>query len=162
MNFTKLGTRELQYEAQELNARHASLIDDDDLEDWPSLFTENCLYKVISQENQARALPVAAIFCTSRGMLTDRVVSLRKANIYPAHGYRHILSTTRITAAEADVIHARTNYVVLRTRENGETTLYNAGQYIDEIVFADGALRFRSKIVVFDTSRVDTLMVRPI
>lgn len=162
MDFTRLAMRDLQYEAQALNARHAAMIDDDDLEEWPLLFVEDCLYRVISQENQARGMPVAAMFCDSRGMLVDRIVSLRRANIYPTHSYRHILSTTRILTTEPHVIHARTNYLVLRTRRDGTTTIYNAGQYIDQIVSIGGTLRFRSKIAVFDTNRIDTLMVRPV
>jgi anthranilate 1,2-dioxygenase small subunit len=58
-------------------------------------------------------------------MLIDRVVSLRRANIYPTHHYRHVLSTARITAVEPTLIRAQTSYVVFQTRNNGETTIYN-------------------------------------
>jgi anthranilate 1,2-dioxygenase small subunit len=156
---------DLRREVEDLVARHAELIDEDRLEEWPELFTEDCVYKIIARENVDRDLPIAAIFCDSRKMLVDRVVSLRQANIYPTHHYRHILSTTRMDAPEAGsgLIKARTNYVVFQTRNNGETSIYNAGRYLDEIVRdEDGVLRFKSKLAVFDTNRIDTLMVRPI
>ena len=161
------GAGDVRREVEDLVARHAELIDEDRLEEWPELFTEQCVYKIIARENVDRDLPIAAIFCDSRKMLVDRVVSLRQANIYPTHHYRHILSTTQIDGPEAGdkagVIRARTNYVVFQTRNNGETSIYNAGRYLDEIVRGeDGALRFKSKLAVFDTNRIDTLMVRPI
>jgi len=160
---SQAGAGDLRREVEDLVALHAELIDEDRLEEWPELFTEDCVYKIIARENVDRGLPIAAIFCDSRKMLVDRVVSLRQANIYPTHHYRHILSTTQVDGNEAGVIRARTNYVVFQTRNNGETSIYNAGCYLDEIVRGeDGALRFKSKLAVFDTNRIDTLMVRPI
>jgi anthranilate 1,2-dioxygenase small subunit len=153
---------DLYADVQELLALYAETIDEDRLEDWPDLFTEKCLYKVIARENYDRGLPLAPIFCDSRGMLVDRIVSLRQANIYPLHRYRHVLSLPRITGDSGGAIEARTSYVVFQTRNDGATSIYNAGTYVDEIVRDDGRLRFRSKLVIFDTDRVDTLMVRPI
>ncbi|MDO9490054.1 MAG: aromatic-ring-hydroxylating dioxygenase subunit beta [Sphingomonadaceae bacterium] len=50
-------------------ARHAELIDEDRLEEWPELFTQECVYKIIARENVDRGLPITAIFCDSRKML---------------------------------------------------------------------------------------------
>lgn len=162
MQFDAVPRRDLHQDVRELLALHAELIDDDRLEEWPDLFVEDCVYKIISRENNDRNLPIAAIFCDSRRMLVDRVVSLRRANIYPVHQYRHVLGPTRITVVESDLVHAQTNYVVFQTRNDGRTTIYQVGKYVDEIVAVDGSLHFRSKIAVFDTSCVDTLMVRPV
>ncbi|WP_312963886.1 nuclear transport factor 2 family protein [Stutzerimonas nitrititolerans] len=52
MDFGKTSRRELQHDVQELIARHAELIDDDRLEEWPDLFVEDCVYKVIPRENE--------------------------------------------------------------------------------------------------------------
>lgn len=162
MDIEKASQRDLQHDVQELIARHAELIDDDRLEEWLELFIEDCVYKVISRENEDRGMPVATIFCDSRDMLVDRIVSLRKANIYPTHHYRHVISTARITKVARDVISAQTNYVIFQTRNDGHTSIYNAGKYVDEIVSGEGGLKFKSKKAVFDTNRVDTLMVRPV
>lgn len=35
-------------------ARHAELIDEDRLEEWPELFTQECVYKIIARENVDR------------------------------------------------------------------------------------------------------------
>jgi anthranilate 1,2-dioxygenase small subunit len=152
----------LQYLVTELNASHAELIDDDRLEEWPELFADDCVYRVISAENHNRGLNLAAVFCDSRRMLADRIISLRRANIYPAHSYRHLLGPTRIVSSTPELVTAQTNYAVLMTRNEGRTSIYNSGKYVDEVSLAEGEPRFRSKTAIFDTHLIDTMMVRPI
>jgi anthranilate 1,2-dioxygenase small subunit len=152
----------LQHLATELNAIHAELIDDDRLEEWPELFTDDCIYKVIARENHERNLSLSAIFCDSKGMLVDRIISLRKANIFPVHSYRHILGPTRIVSEHELKITAQTNYTVFMTRADGRTEIYNSGKYIDEIDCSGEKPLFTSKVAVFDTNVIDTMMVRPI
>lgn len=151
-----------QHLATEINALHAELVDDDRLEEWLDLFVPDCTYKVIARENFERNLSLAAIFCDSKGMLTDRVVSLRKANIFPIHSYRHILGPTRIASTHEGRVTARTNYAVFMTRTDGQTKIYNSGKYIDEIDCSGDRPLFISKVAVFDTNVIDTMMVRPI
>lgn len=152
----------LQQLATEHNALHAELIDDDRLEEWTDLFVADCTYSVIARENFDRNLTLAAMFCDSRGMLVDRVVSLRKANIFPIHNYRHILGPTRIVSNVGAIVRTQTNYTVLMTRTDGHTTIYNSGKYIDEVDCRSDHVLFISKVAVFDTNLIDTMMVRPI
>lgn len=152
----------LHYLVTELNACHAELIDDDRLEEWPDLFADNCVYRVISAENHNRGLNLAAVFCDTRRMLADRIVSLRRANIYPAHSYRHLLGPTRIVSSTPELVTSQTNYAVLMTRNDGRTSIYNSGKYVDEVDLTEGEPRFRSKTAIFDTHLIDTMMVRPI
>ncbi|MNT87848.1 Anthranilate 1,2-dioxygenase small subunit [compost metagenome] len=44
----------------------------------------------------------------------------------------------------------------------GESSVYQAGTYLDEVVLHEGEWRYRSKRVVYDTSRVATLLATPI
>jgi anthranilate 1,2-dioxygenase small subunit len=117
---------------------------------------------VISRENHARCMPVAAMYCDSRAMLIDRVVSLRHANIYEQQSYRHVVSALLVDGNEDGSYSARSNYVVYRTRTNGVTEVYNTGVYEDRIVADNEGWRFAEKHVIFDTGRIDTLMVIPI
>ena len=159
---TSMDTLALYHQVSALLARYVHVIDSDALEDWPSLFTESCVYRIISRENYARGLPVAAMFCDSRGMLVDRVVSLRHANIYEQQHYRHIVSALLVESNADGSFSARSNYVVYRTRTNGVTEVYNTGVYEDRIVVENDTWRFAEKHVVFDTGRIDALMVIPI
>jgi anthranilate 1,2-dioxygenase small subunit len=162
MTLADLSEVELQFRVERLLARYAQCIDDDELEAWPELFTDNCVYRVIARENFERQLPIAAIFCDSKRMLIDRVVSARHANIYEKHTYRHLVSSTLVSAPTGDSVIAASHYAVYRTRTNGVTEIYNTGRYRDEIVCHEGVWLFRAKLVVFDTHRVDSLLVTPL
>ncbi len=162
LNVEKLSALELQYHVEKLQAGYVECIDDNRLEEWPDYFVDDAVYKVIPRENADRNLPVAAIFCDSKGMLVDRIVSLRKANIYAAHFYRHIISNVNVKAVDRGVVSVQSNYVVLQTRTDGTTEIYNAGKYLDKIVATEGGLKFKEKLAIFDTYQIQSLMVTPI
>ena len=52
---------------ERLYVRYVDALDDDQLEAWPELFTETCLYRVMSAENDRLGLPLAVIRAESRG-----------------------------------------------------------------------------------------------
>ncbi len=163
MQLEKLSTVELQFEVERLLSRYVECIDDDRLEEWLDLFTEDANYRVVPRENYDRDLPIAVMDCDSRAMMVDRVVSLRNANIYPEHFYRHLVSSVHVKSIEEKgELVVQSNYVVLQTRNDGVTKVYNAGKYLDRIVVVAGELRFKQKLAIFDTYSIDTLMARPV
>jgi anthranilate 1,2-dioxygenase small subunit len=153
---------ELQFAVERLEARYAAAIDDDQLEAWPDFFAEPCRYQIITRENHDKKLPVGIFFANSRGMLVDRVRSLREANIYEAQHYRHILSPTLVLARHGDTIEAQTNYEVIRITAEGASTLFSTGRYLDRILMGGAAPLFAEKLVVCDSRRVDTLLAIPL
>jgi 3-phenylpropionate/cinnamic acid dioxygenase small subunit len=56
----------------------------------------------------------------------------------------------------------RTNFQVIRTMRTGEMTVFAVGFYDDLLVECADALRFQEKIVVWDASHIDTLLVVPL
>ncbi len=147
---------------EDLNSDYAHCIDDDRLEEWPDFFTEDCFYQVISRDNFARDMPAGLITCTSRGMLIDRITALRQANVFEPHVYRHLISAVRVTGEDDGVWSAEAGYGVIRTMQEGDVCLFNSGKYLDRIVEQDGRLKFSQRIAVFDSRRIDTLLVIPI
>ena len=80
----------------ELIAEYAECIDEDRLEEWPDLFVDPCRYLVISRANHEAGLRQGVMYAASRGMLLDRVFSLRRANIFEPHRYRHVVGPIRL------------------------------------------------------------------
>ena len=152
---------EAQLAVQGLLARYVRAIDDDRLEEWPELFAERCLYKVTTAENHAQNLPAGIIYCNSKGMLLDRVQSLRRANIYEPQRYRHLVSAIQIVRREGTIAEVESDFLVVRTMENGNTLLFATGRYLDRIVLGPQPL-FEQKIVVCDSTRTDTLLAIPL
>ena len=162
MNLSALSEIEIHFKLERLLAEYVQCIDNDRLEQWPEFFVDNCIYKILALENAARGMPVSAIFCDTKNMLIDRVVSLRKANIYERHQYHHIVSSTIVSNVTATSAKMRSNYVVYRTRGQGVTELYSAGVYEDSVIVIDDRLLFEEKTVIYDTDRIDTLLVTPL
>ncbi len=145
-------------------AEYVWCLDNDCFEEWPSFFTERCLYKITSAENWKKGLPAGLIYCDSRGMLVDRVSALRRANIYEEHAYRHVLAPTVIRAVDGTELEAHTGFVVMRTMREGDTSVFVTGQYMDRVPLGDddAPLLFREKIVVCDSPRIHTLLALPL
>lgn len=154
----------VEREVAHLLAAYVHCIDDGRYEEWPAFFTEQCAYRVTSQRSLDQRLPLSLIDCESRAMLADRVMSLRRANVYEPHRYRHTLGPSLHLAPDASgALRVRTGFTVFRTMDSGVAGFFVSGVYDDEIVrHEDGRLRFRSRLVVLDSSRVDTLIVIPI
>ena len=146
----------------QLNADYARAIDDDRLEAWPDFFAEACIYKVTSADNHRRGYPAGVMYADSRGMLQDRVAALRKANIYERQTYRHLVGLPALLGEAEGAVRAETPFLVVRIMRDGRMDLFATGRYLDVIVEDAGTLRFRERIVVCDSSRIDTLLALPL
>ncbi len=146
-----------------LNAEYANCIDADRLEAWPALFHERCLYKVTTADNHRRGYAAGLIYADSRAMLADRIASLREANIYERQSYRHILSMPVLGAVDEGEIAAETSFLVVRTMRDGRMDLFATGSYHDRVrEDTEGRLRYVQRLVVCDSSRIDTLLAIPL
>ena len=161
-----MDNRELRDTVEELLHAYVQCIDDDRLEEWPDFFTEDCLYQIVPRENAEQGLPIAVMYCDSRGMLQDRVVAHRKANLFAPHVYRHLVSVIRITGQDKGVVTVRSHYAVFRTSTDpihyGTTEVYSVGEYRDKIIFSNGTAKFQQRMVIVDTSRIQSLLVTPL
>lgn len=146
----------------QLNAEYARAIDDDRLEDWPAFFVDSCLYTITSADNHRHALPAGLMYADSKGMLRDRVAALREANIYERQSYRHLIGLPAILGERDGGVRVETPFLVVRIMRDGHMDLFATGRYLDALVEEAGALRFRERIVVCDSSRIDTLLAIPL
>jgi len=158
----RLNLRDVKFEADELMHAYVQALDDGRYEEWPEFFTDEALYKIIARDNFERNLPLATMFCAGKAMMKDRVVALCEACVYSANYLRHLVSAVRVSAGENDGYIVQSNYVVFSTAYNEETKVFNAGRYMDEIVFIDGIPKLRKKIVVYDTLQIPSLLAIPI
>jgi anthranilate 1,2-dioxygenase small subunit len=149
-------------ELEDLYTRYAACLDSDALEAWPEFFTEDCAYRVTSAENYEAGLPLGLIYATSKNMLKDRVSALREANIYEPQRYRHVISGITIERASAEGLEVAANFLVVRTMQDGEMSLFAVGRYLDQIVRGEARWKFARKIVVLDSRRIDTLLAIPL
>jgi anthranilate 1,2-dioxygenase small subunit len=145
-----------------LMAEYVHVIDSDRIEDWPGLFTDPCLYKIVTRDNHRRALPAAIMSCDSRGMMLDRIASVRQANVFEPHSYRHFVSSIRMLGADDNIYRMQCNYLVVRVMRSGTFDVFSTGEYLDRIVVNNGIARFGERIVVCDHSVIRHLIAVPL
>jgi anthranilate 1,2-dioxygenase small subunit len=146
----------------ELIGDYAERIDEDRLEEWPDLFADPCRYLIISRANHAAGMRQGVIYAASRGMLLDRVFSIRRANIFEPHRYRHVVGPIRLKAVEGSAAVVRSNFLAARIMHDGATTLFATGVYQDRIDISTTPYRFSERIVVLDSDKIDTLLAIPL
>jgi anthranilate 1,2-dioxygenase small subunit len=153
-------TRRLELE--ELYTDYVHCLDADELERWPDFFIEDCFYRITSAENYDAGMPMGLIHATSRNMLKDRVSALREANIYEPQRYRHLVSSLKIIEDRRDGVDLTANFIVVRTMQEGDMTIFGSGRYLDQVQRRDGVWKFAHKTVLLDSRQIDTLLAIPI
>ncbi len=162
---TKIEARlssELTAEVADLLLEHAEVIDRNELEKWPELYTEDGCYRVLSRENVELGLPAPLMYYYSQRMLRDRVTALRDALTYEFVYTCHVTSPPRLKLAEDRQINARTTFSIYQSTERGETRTFAVGVYEDVIVRVDGVLRFKRRDVILDTFAVPNNIAIPL
>ena len=157
-----LESNELFHRVRPLYDAYADCIDEERYEEWPEFFEDVCFYQITTREAHRKSMPIGIVQCNSKGMLIDRIGSMKRANIFEPQRYRHLLGALHVEAAENGTIRARMGFGVVRILESGDSMLFLSGIWHDEIVETTEGLRFREKIAVLDSSRVDTLLVVPV
>ncbi|MDR0779877.1 MAG: aromatic-ring-hydroxylating dioxygenase subunit beta [Pseudomonadales bacterium] len=153
---------QLQLRIQRLQTRYVHILDEDRLEQWPALFTADGCYTITTRENHQAKLPLALYSCTGQGMLQDRVTGYRRINVYEPQCYRHQISALEVEADPAGGWRCRSNFLVVRTLQRGDMSVFATGSYRDRIVEQDGELRFVERLVITDSRQTDTLLVIPL
>ncbi|TBR13599.1 MAG: anthranilate 1,2-dioxygenase [Rugosibacter sp.] len=159
---TSLDQMLLWFELYSLQERYISVLDNDQLEAWPDLFTADGHYEIVPKENADADLPMGLIYCNSQGMMRDRIISTREANLYEPQTYRHMVSGLVITPIDPTTARMHASYAVIRTNLEGDSIIYQAGRYEDQAVNTPDGWRYRSKRAIYDTLRVPTLLAIPV
>ena len=152
----------LHHQIDQLNAAYAAALDDKRFDDWPLFFTEDGHYKVQSRENFDRGLPLALIALESQGMMKDRVYGITQTIYHAPYYMRHIISPTRVTSQDGDVVKVEASYAVFRTKPGSVSEVYNVGRYVDEIVKKRESWKFKSRLCVYDSEMILNSLIYPI
>jgi salicylate 5-hydroxylase small subunit len=163
MNAVARGSAASLIELTELTQAYSDCLDSGDLCAWPNLFTPDGVYKAQGRENFDRGLPLTAMFCDGRGMFEDRVTVITKIMVYAPRYLRHVVSAPRVLGSAGALIRARTSFSIFHTLPHEPTTLLSVGRYEDEVLIDPaGAMKFRSRIAVYDSLLIPNSLVYPL
>lgn len=158
----KRSLQELHFEIELLNTEYAHVLDSERYEEFPELFVEDCLYRVVPRENHLLGLPIAAIHCESKGMIKDRVYAARESTMAEPRTLRHFISNIRILESGEDVIRAEANVLIVQTMINRMTEIVLSGFYLDRIVRADGRFLFKERLCIYDSLLLPASLIAPV
>ena len=95
-------------------------------------------------------------------MLTDRVAALREANIYERQSYRHIVGMPALHPGDGGDRRARRRSWWCAPCATAGWTCSPPASISTACAMTAAALRFAERIVVCDSSRIDTLLAIPL
>ena len=162
MSVTAAIPQEVRNAVSDLLAEYGMALDQDRLEDWATLFTDDCDYRVISRENEEQGLPNVMIWCDNRDMLLDRIESYRHVNEYNLHWDRHVIGLPRHFGPVDGIWQVEASYSAFQTDLEGATRLFSVGRYRMGLRVESGVARIRSAVVVADTGLIPTLLATPL
>jgi 3-phenylpropionate/cinnamic acid dioxygenase small subunit len=161
-NFRTLSRRDLRLELEELYAEYVACLDEERFEEWPEFFTDDAIYRIIPRENFERGMPIATLHCESKGYLQDRVVAIRQTAVYAPRYIRRLVSNLRILGWKDGWLEVQANYAAFETLHDELTRVFSVGRCHDKLVVADGKLKFKEKLVVFDSELIPNSLVYPL
>jgi 3-phenylpropionate/cinnamic acid dioxygenase small subunit len=138
-----------------------TMLDDVQLDEWPGLFTEDCIYRVIPRENFEAGYTLSTIYAESRGMLVDRVMGVTRTQMYAPRYYRRFPGPLRIVSRDGDAVRVRHNLLVVQTLIDKQTEIVLSALCHDVVVPDDGRVRLRERIVVFDSEMIPNSLIYP-
>jgi 3-phenylpropionate/cinnamic acid dioxygenase small subunit len=138
-----------------------NVLDDLRLEEWPALFTEDCIYRVIPRENFEAGYTLSTIYAESRGMLIDRVMGLTRTQMYAPRYYRRFPGPLRIVSRGRHSVRTRHNLLVVQTLIDKPTEIVLSAICRDELALDDGLPKLRERIVVFDSEMIPSSLIYP-
>jgi salicylate 5-hydroxylase small subunit len=153
---------ELRMRLADLYAAYDDALGEGDLERWPELFTEVCLYKIIARENYDAGLPLGFLQAESRAMLADRVAAIRKTTLFAPRVVRRVVGSIVLRAIEPGGMRLAASFAAFQTMLNEPSQVFLCGRLYDRVVEDGGALRFAERICVTDSTLVPTSLVFPI
>ncbi len=154
------------FELLSLYSDYAMVCDSADWDRWPDFFVEHGTYRLQPRENHEQGLPLCLLALESKAMIRDRVYGVKETMYHDPYYQRHIVGTPRIVSMDEDGgvqrIRSEANYAVVRTKFDGDSTVFNAGFYRDAIVRTPEGLRFESRLCVYDSEMIPNSIIYPI
>ena len=153
---------DLFVQLQALYTDYALAVDSGHWDSWPEFFTDECEYKLQPRENHERGFPLSTLSFESKGMLMDRAYAIRETLFHDPYYQRHVVGTPVVREVRDGVIHSEANYAVFRTKYNKDSTVFNVGRYIDEVVTTPQGLKFAKRWCIYDSEMIPNSIIYPI
>ena len=154
----------LHHEIETFNTRYAAALDEQRLDDWIGMFTDDALYVVVSRENFDRGLPAGLIYCENKAMIRDRAFALKETTMFAPRYLRHLIGNLAVLGEDQrGSIKATANYVLMQVLfDRPDAKLHQVGVYRDVFRREGGELKLAERRCVYDSLLIDNAMCLPV
>lgn len=154
------------FELQNLYSDYAMVCDSKEWERWPDFFVEDGTYRLQPRENFDQGLPLCLLALESKAMIRDRVYGVKETMYHDPYYQRHIVGTPRVRSVSheggVERITSEANYTVIRTKFDGDSTVFSVGYYSDVVVRTPEGLKLQSRLCVYDSEMIANSVIYPI
>jgi len=157
-----MNKNEWQSAVDNINSDYGFAVDQHNWQDWLDLFSNDALYHIQSRENFDRKLPLSLLRLDSKNMMKDRIYGITDTIFHQPYYTRHIIGRAKITQFNDCQCECVSNYVVIRTKHQQTSEIFNAGYYLDTMKLLDGEIKIKSRICVYDTEMVPNSLIYPV
>jgi len=156
--------RALRFKIEEFNTEYSAALDDQDINRWPSFFTDDAFYRVTAKENFDQGLPVGLVWLEGRAMFLDRVAAIENTMVFAPRYLRHYVTNVDVLGFnDAQEICAKANYLIVETLMEDSTKIFQAGIYQDIFVYDEsGCLKLKFRDCIYDSLLIPNDMVFPV
>jgi len=137
----------------DLLGRYSRVLDDQDWEQWPDLFAQECSYTVHTLDNIQRGLPLAYMYDDNRARVLDRIKFITEvwAGTIEPYRTRHVTQRTEAAPLDGARWTIRSNFQVSFTENDSLSGLLATGYYEDVVELTTDGARFTSRAVRLDS-----------
>ena len=153
--------KELKIQVEEFNIDYSHVLDHGDIQQWPSFFTDDAVYRITSRENFDLALPGSIVYCCGLGMIRDRARAMAETQYYAPRYLLHFNSNVRINSHWDDIVEAQSNFLLTETLVDKPTKLHLSGTYYDVFKKTDRLL-LQHRTVVYDSNLINSAVILPV
>lgn len=154
------------FELLNLYSDYAMVCDSKNWEQWPDFFVDKGTYRLQPRENFEQGLPLCLLALESKAMIQDRVYGVKETMYHDPYYQRHIVGTPRVIAVTreggVERIQSEANYTVIRTKYDGDSTVFSVGYYSDVVVRTPEGLKLQSRLCVYDSEMIANSVIYPI
>ena len=139
---------DLVREVEALYFDYATAIDENIMQ-WPDLFTDGAVYRATSRTIGRAGLPHVAIACEGKKAIRKLAMAIRESTAYLDGVMRHTATQVRITYRDEHLLKVLADFAVYESSESA-TRLFAVGRYQDVLISRGGGLRFQDKVCIYD------------
>ena len=89
-------------------------------------------------------------------------MAIRQTSVYAPRYMRRLIGNIRILGWQDNWLEVRSNYAAFETLHDALTRVFSVGRCHDKLMDTGGSLKFKEKLVIFDSELIPNSLIYPL